>query len=145
MFGRLQITIIINHTICKASIKQMLEAHSMNGIRMGQFIQVVICTLLCSVYIFTTVGCCVPQMLNTRRSAWENRCKLTLRSLGSCEKYYQDKNKNRDYGTWEELIDPRNSYIQQRYTRETLIDNYAIVIFDVKKSTLNEKGESNGD
>jgi len=118
----------------------------MNRIRMKQFIQVVICILLCSVFIFTTVSCCAPEMLlNSRRSAWENRCRLTLRALGSTELAYQDQNKNHDYGTWEELIDPRNNFIQQGYTRETLIDNYAIVIFDVKKSTLNEKGESNGD
>ena len=124
-----------------------MEAKSMNGIRIGRFLPVVVCLFTCAVFIFTTVSCCVPQMLlDSRRSAWENRCKLSLRALGSTELAYQDQqHKNHDYGTWEELIDPTNNYIQQGYTKENIIDNYAIVIFDVKKSTLNEKGENNGD
>jgi len=77
----------------------------------------------------------IPQLLNARRSAWENRCKLTIRALGSTQLAYQDQNLNHDYGTWAALTDIRNAYIQQGYTRSNIIDNYSIVVFNVRQSS----------
>jgi prepilin-type N-terminal cleavage/methylation domain-containing protein len=78
----------------------------------------------------------IPQLLNARRSAWENRCKLTLRALGSTQLAYQDQNLDKDYGRWQALQDPANNYIQLGYSRANIIDNYSIALFEVKFSTM---------
>jgi hypothetical protein len=117
----------------------------MNRIRIGQFIQVVICILLCSAYLFTTVGCSAVLMNDATRKGWENKCRLELGGLVKLELEFQEKNKNHDFGTWEELIYPHKDYLRWESEKDTFIINYVIVVFDVNKSTLNEKGESNGD
>ena len=71
----------------------------------------------------------IPQLLNARRSAWENRCKLTLRALGSSELAYMDGNLNKDYGSWLAMTDA--DYIQEGYSRTNIIDNYSIAMFFV--------------
>ena len=75
----------------------------------------------------------IPQLLNARRSAWENRCKLTLRALGSSELAYADGNLDKIYGTWPAMID--NDYIQDGYSRSNMIDNYSIILFQVGAPT----------
>jgi len=76
----------------------------------------------------------IPQLLNARRSAWENRCKLTLRALGSSQLAYMDGNLNKDYGSWLAMTD--TDYIQEGYQRANIIDNYSIAMFYVKTSVL---------
>jgi len=78
----------------------------------------------------------IPQLLNARRSAWENRCKLTLRALGSTQLAYQDQNLDKNYGTWVALQDVANNYIQQGYSRANIIDNYSIALFQVTTSLM---------
>ena len=75
----------------------------------------------------------IPQLLNARRSAWENRCKLTLRALGSSELAYMDGNLDKDYGSWVAMTD--DDYIQEGYNRSNMIDNYSIIVFQVSAST----------
>ena len=75
----------------------------------------------------------IPQLLNARRSAWENRAKLTLRALGSSQLAYQDQNNNKDYGTWNNLI--FTDYVQKGYSRGNIIDNYSLAVFYAAKST----------
>jgi prepilin-type N-terminal cleavage/methylation domain-containing protein len=76
----------------------------------------------------------IPQLLNARRSAWENRCKLTLRSLGSSQLAYADSNLNKVYGTWDAL--QSTEYLQKGYSRLNIIDNYSLVVFQVGASTM---------
>ncbi len=71
----------------------------------------------------------IPQLLNARRSAWENRCKLTLRALGSSQLAYMDGNLKKDYGSWVAMTD--SDYIQEGYNRTNMIDNYSIVCFQI--------------
>ena len=71
----------------------------------------------------------IPQLLNARRSAWENRCKLTLRALGSSELAYMDGNLQKDYGSWVAMTD--TDYIQEGYNRTNMIDNYSIICFQI--------------
>ena len=78
----------------------------------------------------------IPQLLNARRSAWENRAKLTLRALGSTQLAYQDQNLDKNYGTWVALNDPNNNYIQQGYSRSNIIDNYSIAMFQVRIANM---------
>ena len=80
----------------------------------------------------------IPSILCTRRSAWENRCKLTLRALGATQLAYKENYARRDYVAW-------HDFPESGYTKENLIDKYKIIIYDTKPSTLNEKGESNND
>ncbi|HYE78382.1 MAG TPA: prepilin-type N-terminal cleavage/methylation domain-containing protein [bacterium] len=75
----------------------------------------------------------IPQLLNARRSAWENRAKITLRALGSSQLAYQDSNLNKDYGTFQNMLD--SDYIQKGYTRGNMIDNYSIAVFYRSSST----------
>lgn len=69
----------------------------------------------------------IPQLLNARRSAWENRCKLTLRALGSSQLAYQDQNLNKDYGNWDAMV--ATDYVQEGYSRTNMIDNYSLAVF----------------
>ncbi|MEO7994095.1 MAG: prepilin-type N-terminal cleavage/methylation domain-containing protein [bacterium] len=76
----------------------------------------------------------IPQLLNARRSAWENRCKLTLRALGSSQLAYQDGNLDKTYGSWDNLI--ATDYVQNGYTRTNMIDNYSMAVFYAARPTL---------
>ena len=93
----------------------------------------------------------IPQLLSSRRSDWGNRCILTLRALGATQLAYKDNNIRHDYASWEvltttKLTDPQDDYyIQKEYTRDNIINNYTIIIFKAKPSTLNSGGESNND
>jgi len=80
----------------------------------------------------------IPSLLCARRSAWENRCKLTLRALGATQLAYKENYARRDYLAW-------HDFPESGYTKENLIDKYKIIIYDTKPSTLNAKGESNND
>lgn len=95
-------------------------------------------TLILSIAAFI-----IPQILGARRTAWANRCKLTLRTLGSSQVKFKDENPENNYGTWEEMYE--DDYIQEGYNRRNMIDNYSIAVFSVQKSTLDEKGNSNLD
>lgn len=80
------------------------------------------------------VAIAIPQLLNARRSAWENRCKITLRSLGSAQLTYIETTRKNTYGTFEALQE--TEYISQGYTRVTIIDNYSLFLFDVDPPTM---------
>ncbi|MCD6216247.1 hypothetical protein J7L05_00120 [bacterium] len=80
----------------------------------------------------------IPQTLSFSREAWENRCKLTLRALGSSQTAFAEKN-NGNYGNWLELTDA--DYIQEGYNRTNMIDNYSITVFEIKKATLCDLAE----
>lgn len=69
----------------------------------------------------------IPQLLNARRSAWENRAKLTLRALGSSQLAYQDQNLDKNYGNWNAMV--ATDYVQLGYTRTNMIDNYSLAVF----------------
>ncbi len=93
--------------------------------------------------IYIIAAIIIPQFLNNGGGAWENRCKLTLRALGTAQQTFLDGNPDKSYGTWEELIE---AYcIPEGYNRTNMIDNYSIVVFIVHKSTLDENGNSNLD
>lgn len=70
-------------------------------------------------------------------NAMENRCKLTLRALGSCQLAYMDANIQKNYGTWQSLVD--NRYILQGYNRSNMIDNYSICVFQTGISLKKRK------
>jgi len=76
----------------------------------------------------------IPQLLNARRSAWENRCKLTLRALGSSQLAYQDQNLNKDYGNWNAMVG--TDYVQKGYSRTNMIDNYSLAVFYASPSSI---------
>ena len=76
----------------------------------------------------------IPQLVKARRSAWENRCKLTLRAAGSAQLAYIDTTAENTYGTFEALQE--TEFIQPGHTRENFIDNYNIVVFDVDPPTM---------
>jgi len=75
----------------------------------------------------------IPQLLNARRSAWENRAKLTLRALGSSQLAYQDQNLDKNYGNWNAMV--ATDYVQLGYTRTNMIDNYSLAVFYANPST----------
>jgi hypothetical protein len=72
----------------------------------------------------------------------ENRCKLTLRALGSCQLAYADQNRNKDFGTWRSL--QKSEYIEKGYTRATIIEGYSISAFRACVSSRVD-GKSQGD
>ena len=80
----------------------------------------------------------IPNVLNAPRSAWENRCRLTLRALGSSELSYEEMNNN-NYATFENLVE--NGYIAKGYHRENLIEKYQIVYFNTKPNKINKRGK----
>jgi len=68
-----------------------------------------------------------PCLLNARRTAYENRCKLTLRALAATQQAllemhgkYLPFNKN-----------VNDEYISSEYTFDNTIDKYRIVLYDV--------------
>ncbi|MEO7994094.1 MAG: prepilin-type N-terminal cleavage/methylation domain-containing protein [bacterium] len=75
----------------------------------------------------------IPQLLNARRSAWENRCKLTIRALASSQLAYADSNLRKDYGSFQNLQD--TDYVQKGYTRTNMIDNYSMAVFYASRSS----------
>jgi hypothetical protein len=97
--------------------------------------------IFCIIYLVISIP--LVSLNQCRRSAWENRCKLTLRALGSSQQAFMDDNPDKNYGTWREMIDA--DYIQYGYNRTNTIDNYSIVVFIVHKSTFDEKGNNNFD
>ena len=76
----------------------------------------------------------IPQLLNSRRTAWENRAKLSLRALGSSELAYQEQNDNKSYGDWDNLC--KTGYFQKGYTCGNLIGNYSLCEYYAEKSTM---------
>lgn len=84
------------------------------------------------------VAIAIPQLLNARRSAWENRCKLTLRSLGTAELTYIETTRENTYGTFKALLDTEE--ISRGYNRTNLIDNYSLIVFDADPPTMSFYG-----
>ena len=84
-----------------------------------------------------------PTIIHVRNASHENVCKLTLKALGCSLKAFRDDQVDKNFGTWEELVE--EEYIIEGYTTENIIDKYTIVVFDVKKSTLDEEGNSIND
>ena len=66
----------------------------------------------------------IPSLLNARRAAWMSRAKGTLRSLGSSELAYQSTNNQKQWGSYEALVD--TMYIQDGYSLGNMIENYSI-------------------
>lgn len=81
-------------------------------------------------------GCWCP--LESQSAASENRCKLTLRALGSTQLAFADTNKG-EYGTFDELM--KADFIQKGYDELNVIDNYKIVVFNVQKSVKDKDGK----
>ena len=94
--------------------------------------------LIIAMIIGIIVAIAIPQLLNARRSAWENRCKLTLRSLGSAQQVYIDTTRENTYATFQALLDTKD--IQTGYTRSNLIDNYSMIVFDADPPTMSFHG-----
>lgn len=84
--------------------------------------------ILAAVLIFTSliISSCL-YMVEGRSKSYENRCKLTLRALGSSQLAYQDSTLLKTYGTWDELVE--TNYLQSGYTHSNIIDNYNLVVF----------------
>jgi prepilin-type N-terminal cleavage/methylation domain-containing protein len=76
----------------------------------------------------------IPQLLNARRSAWENRCKLTLRSVGSAQISYFNSSQEHTYATFNAL--QITEYLPPGYNRSSIIDNYSILVFDTDPPTM---------
>ena len=91
----------------------------------------VIFSILWILLAFSLIAILLPGLLGSRRSAWENQCKLVLRSLGSTQLAWADEHDG-NYASWEQLISPNNLYIQEGYTKENLIGSYSIIAFDTK-------------
>jgi|GEM_PF-4294533 len=74
------------------------------------------------------IGACMvlPQMLRPRHY-WEDRPKITMRMLAASQEGYYGQHLR--YGTWREMV--AADYIQQGYTRDNMIDNYSISVFNV--------------
>lgn len=87
------------------------------------------------------IACFLPSVLNSPRAAFEFRCKLTLRSLGTAQFAFADDPDNPldNYGTWDELVTAE--YIQSGYTKENIIDFYTVELFDAKPAVLDEFGD----
>ncbi|MBU1023616.1 hypothetical protein KKB99_04920 [bacterium] len=95
-------------------------------------------TLMIVGIIIILIGSIIgPGMIGSKRSAIENRCKLTLRALGSTMLAYTDLNDG-DYGTWDELAN--RGFIQEGYTPESIIDYFNLIVFDVEKSVRDDDG-----
>lgn len=80
----------------------------------------------------------IPQLLKARRSAWENRCKLTMRAIGSAQLAYFESTIEGTYGTFEALMSTQ--LLQPGYSRSTMIDNYSIMLWDVDPPTMSFGG-----
>lgn len=71
------------------------------------------------------------EQVREKKGDLEDRCKNTLRALGSAQLAYQDQNLHNDYGTWLSL---KNGYLNKGYTRSNMIEAYSISVFSVVKS-----------
>jgi type IV pilus assembly protein PilA len=80
----------------------------------------------------------IPQLLSARRSAWENRCKLTLRQIGSAQLAYINTTQENTYGTFGALVE--TEFLAYGYSRSNIIDNYSVVVFDVDPPTMTFHG-----
>ena len=95
-------------------------------------------TMIVACFILLIAGYTSPSLVNARRSVWENRCRLTLRSLGSSQLHYASGH----YGkllTWNEMF--KDLPPEQSYTRENIIDQYNIVIFNLDYEQTNDPNE----
>jgi hypothetical protein len=79
----------------------------------------VIASFLSVILAFSSLGC-IPQILEARRSAWEQRARATLRHIGESELAYQNTYNDRHWGSWDALVD--EEYIQN----SQVIENYSI-------------------
>jgi len=73
----------------------------------------------------------IPSLMNARRAAWMSRAKGTLRSLGSTQLAYQSTNNNKNYGTFQAMLD--TLYIGDGYNLSNMIENYSMS-WDVTQS-----------
>lgn len=71
----------------------------------------------------------IPQLLSAGKSKGENRCKIYLRHLGTCELDFIEKDEKNNYGTFVEL--QQLGFIDKKYTRDNYIEKYDIVTFNV--------------
>lgn len=76
----------------------------------------------------------IPQLLIARRSAWENRAKLSLRALGSSQMAYQDQNQRKAFATCHCLTE--TGYMQVGYNRTNMIENFSIAVWDCSPPTI---------
>jgi len=82
----------------------------------------------------------LPQLLNARRSAWENRAKLTLRSLGASQLAYQDLNLEKSYGSCTNMCD--TGYVQKGYSRTNMIDNFSVAVWSCTEPTIQSESSA---
>ena len=76
--------------------------------------------------------------VDAKRGFLDTSCVLTLRALGSSQLAFWDENPEKNYGTWDELVE--SGYIREGWTRETMIDDYTIAVFEVTPSQKDEAG-----
>jgi hypothetical protein len=79
------------------------------------------------------------QNIKAKRQFPGNQNSLTVLALGSSQLAFRDKNPDKNFGTWDELM--KSKYIKEGWTRETIMDGYSLVIFEVIPSEKNEAGE----
>ena len=94
--------------------------------------------LVLSILVISGCWCPFESRSKPWSNPWENRCKLTLRALGSTQLAFADMNSG-EFGTWDDLM--KQEYIQKGYDQSTIIDNYKIVVFNVQKSVKDEDGK----
>lgn len=87
------------------------------------------------ILLFIPLKNVIDDAMRPRRSAWENRSKLTLRALGSSELAFAKENDN-EFGTWDEMT--KAEFIQIGYSRTNMIDNYSLIVFEISKSTRDD-------
>lgn len=75
----------------------------------------------------------IPQLLNARRSAWENRAKLSLRALGSSQLAYADQTLMKGYASCGNMCEV--GYVQRGFSRNNLIANYSISVWSCTPPT----------
>jgi hypothetical protein len=66
----------------------------------------------------------IPASMTWPRPAYEQRCKGTLRSIGSSEQAFSGNEGEGMYGSFEELKE--SQYIAESYTRDNMIDRYSL-------------------
>ena len=66
----------------------------------------------------------IPQLLNAKRSAWESRCKTTLRAYGETQLAYQNTNNDHHWGSWDAL--KLTEYLASGYNRSNIVENYSV-------------------
>ena len=76
----------------------------------------------------------IPSLLNAKRSAWESRAKVTIRSYGETQLAYQNTNNDHHWGSWQALKD--TDYLARGYHRVNIIENYSLYTNTVNVSDL---------